>query len=120
MKSFLTERLRLEVAGALADNPDLIISSSSNDEVNAMMMCDAVLNTVKPGQPVNRSQVRPDERASSIEPPAGPGTEQKGGGGGGGIPAAALRGRLPMRLPRPEIHARSRRSRGQQREAFVR
>lgn len=52
-----TEQLRLEVAASLAGNPDLVISSSSNDEVNAMMMCDAVLNNVKPGQPVNRSQV---------------------------------------------------------------
>lgn len=50
--------LRLEVAEGLASNPDLVISSSSNDDVNAMMMCDAVLSNVKPGQPINRSQVR--------------------------------------------------------------
>lgn len=57
MKTYQTAQLKLEVAAKLAENPDLIISSSSNDEVNAMMMCDAVLNSIKPGQPINRSQV---------------------------------------------------------------
>lgn len=48
----------MEVVESLSKNPDLVISSSSNDEVNAMMMCDAVLTNVQPGKALNRSQVR--------------------------------------------------------------
>ena len=48
----------MEVVESLASNPDLVISSSASDDVNAMMMCDAVLSSVQPGQPINRSQVR--------------------------------------------------------------
>lgn len=58
VKCYQTKQLQLGVAAALAENPDLIISSSSNEEVNAMMMCDAVLHTMTPGEPLNRSQVR--------------------------------------------------------------
>lgn len=57
MKSFQTDIKRVEVVESLSKNPDLVISSSSNDEVNAMMMCDAVLTNVQPGKPLNRSQV---------------------------------------------------------------
>lgn len=56
MKEFQTDNKRLEVVQSLSNNPDLVISSSSNDEVNAMMMCDAVLTNVQPGKPLNRSQ----------------------------------------------------------------
>eukprot|EP00904_Undaria_pinnatifida_P005278 jgi/Undpi1/1880/HiC_scaffold_12.g05267.m1 len=57
VKKFETEQRRLEVVESLASNPDLVISSSASDDVNAMMMCDAVLSSVQPGQPINRSQV---------------------------------------------------------------
>ena len=57
VKRFQTDQRRLEVTESLASNPDLVISSSSNDEVNAMMMCDAVLANNKSEQPINRSQV---------------------------------------------------------------
>ncbi|CAM9937642.1 unnamed protein product [Ascophyllum nodosum] len=57
VKRFQTDQRRLEVTESLASNPDLVISSSSNDEVNAMMMCDAVLANTKSEQPINRSQV---------------------------------------------------------------
>lgn len=58
VKNFETDNKRLAVAESLATNPDLVISSSSNEDVNAMMMCDAVLTNVQPGKPLNRSQVR--------------------------------------------------------------
>ena len=57
MKQFETEQRRLDVVDSLSNNPDLVISSSASDDVNAMMMCDAVLSSVRPGQPINRSQV---------------------------------------------------------------
>eukprot|EP00903_Cladosiphon_okamuranus_P005998 g5918.t1 len=57
VKTFETDIKRVEVVESLSKNPDLVISSSSNDEVNAMMMCDAVLTNVQPGKPLNRSQV---------------------------------------------------------------
>ncbi|CAM9371140.1 unnamed protein product [Ectocarpus fasciculatus] len=57
VKTYTTDNKRVEVIKSLADNPDLVISSSSNEEVNAMMMCDAVLTNVQPGRPLNRSQV---------------------------------------------------------------
>lgn len=57
VKTFQTDVKRLDVVQSLSNNPDLVISSSSNDEVNTMMMCDAVLTNVQPGKPLNRSQV---------------------------------------------------------------
>lgn len=71
VKCYQTKQLQLGVAAALAENPDLIISSSSNDEVNAMMMCDAVLHTMNPGEPLNRSQVRTPTtpRKPTLNPP---------------------------------------------------
>lgn len=57
VKTHKTDIKRIEVVESLSKNPDLVISSSSNDEVNAMMMCDAVLTSVQPGKPLNRSQV---------------------------------------------------------------
>eukprot|EP00752_Nemacystus_decipiens_P018774 g16832.t1 len=57
VKTFSTDMKRVEVVESLSRNPDLVISSSSNDDVNAMMMCDAVLTNVQPGKPLNRSQV---------------------------------------------------------------
>lgn len=68
VKVFQTEQHRLEVAGCLASNPDLVISSSSNDDVNAMMMCDAVLTKVQPGQPINRSQVCTNRVSGGAQP----------------------------------------------------
>lgn len=62
MKTFKTDIKRVEVVESLSKNPDLVISSSSNDEVNAMMMCDAVLTNVQPGKPLNRSQVTPEQK----------------------------------------------------------
>lgn len=57
MKTYTTDNKRVEVMKSLSENPDLVISSSSNEEVNAMMMCDAVLTNTEPGKPLNRSQV---------------------------------------------------------------
>ncbi|CAM9353390.1 unnamed protein product [Discosporangium mesarthrocarpum] len=56
-KEFETQKMRLLVSSTLAENPDLVISSSSNDDINAMLMCDAVLAKVKPGDALTRSQV---------------------------------------------------------------
>ncbi|CAM9132644.1 unnamed protein product [Ectocarpus sp. 12 AP-2014] len=57
MKTHTTDNKRVEVMKSLSDNPDLVISSSSSEEVNAMMMCDAVLTNTEPGKPLSRSQV---------------------------------------------------------------
>ncbi|CAB1116502.1 unnamed protein product [Ectocarpus sp. CCAP 1310/34] len=57
MKTYTTDNKRVDVMKSLSDNPDLVISSSSNEEVNAMMLCDAVLTNTEPGKPLNRSQV---------------------------------------------------------------
>lgn len=44
-KQFETRQKQMEVWKSLARNKDLVISGESNDELNTMMLCDAIMDT---------------------------------------------------------------------------
>mmetsp|Transcript_21040 Transcript_21040/g.27637 ORF Transcript_21040/g.27637 Transcript_21040/m.27637 type:complete len:528 (-) Transcript_21040:364-1947(-) len=56
LKEYETRKMQTEVYQSLSDNPDVVITGTSDDDVNSMLMADAILSKPSSGH-VNRSQI---------------------------------------------------------------